>query len=86
MALAALLGVSAVFAMGVLNGEVITGAMKTAGGPLALLFCGMVVVHTLLATGLFECIGAVFLRATNRLAREHCSAVDCHDVRCDPGR
>ena len=47
MALAALPGVSAVFAMGILNGEDIAGAMKTAAIPLALLFGGMVVVHLL---------------------------------------
>ena len=45
MALAALPGVSALFAMGILNGEDITGAMKTAAIPLALLFSGKVVVH-----------------------------------------
>jgi Na+/H+ antiporter NhaD/arsenite permease-like protein len=86
MALAALLGVSVLFAMGILNGEDITGAMKTSGGSLALLFSGMVVVHILSTMGLFERIGAVFLRVTNRLAREHCSAVHCHDVRRDPWR
>ena len=47
MALAALPGVSAVFAMGILNGEDIAGAMKTAAIPLALFFGGMVVVHPL---------------------------------------
>jgi len=47
MALASLRCVSALFAMGILNGEDITGATKTAAIPLALLFGGMVVVHPL---------------------------------------
>lgn len=38
--------------------------MKTAGGPLSLLFGGMVVAHTLGSTGIFERVGSVYLRAT----------------------
>jgi Na+/H+ antiporter NhaD/arsenite permease-like protein len=64
MALAALLGVSAMFAMGVLNGEDTVGAMMTVTGPLALLFGGMVTIYTLSTSELFERIGAAFLRAT----------------------
>lgn len=64
MALAALLGVSVFFAIGILDEDSMMNAVKTAGGPLALLFGGMVVVHTLSTTGLFERIGNVFLRAT----------------------
>ena len=65
MALAALMGVSVFFAIGVLDEDSIISAMRTAGGPLALLFGGMVVVHTLSTTGLFERIGNIFLRATH---------------------
>jgi Na+/H+ antiporter NhaD/arsenite permease-like protein len=39
-------------------------AVKTAGGPLALLFGGMMVAQTLEPTGLFENIGTRFLIAT----------------------
>jgi Na+/H+ antiporter NhaD/arsenite permease-like protein len=38
--------------------------MKTAGGPLALLFGGMVVARTLVSTGIFDRVGAIYLRAT----------------------
>ena len=39
-------------------------AVRTAGGPLALLFGGMVVARTLASTGIFDRIGSVYLRAT----------------------
>lgn len=64
MALAALLGVSVLIALGILNGRDVAAAMTTAGGPLALLFGGMVVAHTLASTGIFDRVGAVYLRAT----------------------
>lgn len=64
MALAALLGVSVLIALGILNEPDIMAATRTAGGPLALLFGGMVVARTLSTTGLFERMGDVYLRAT----------------------
>jgi Na+/H+ antiporter NhaD/arsenite permease-like protein len=64
MALAALLGVSALIGLGVLDEQDIIAAIKTAGGPLSLLFGGMVVARTLAVTGIFDRIGAVYLRAT----------------------
>ncbi|MFZ1574903.1 MAG: SLC13 family permease [Chromatiaceae bacterium] len=64
MAVAALLGVCALLALGLLDGQDLLAAASTAGGPIALLFGGMVVAHVLGRTGVFDRIGAVFLRAT----------------------
>ena len=64
LAVAALIGVSLMMVCGILNEKDITEALKTAGGPLALLFGGMVVARVLSKTGIFERVGAVFLRAT----------------------
>ncbi|HEY9199742.1 MAG TPA: SLC13 family permease [Gammaproteobacteria bacterium] len=64
MAVAALLGVCAMIALGILTGTDLMEAMRTAGGPLALLFGGMVVAHVLGKTGIFEHVGAVYLYAT----------------------
>ena len=64
MTVAALLGVSVLIGLGLLSGSDIVEALKTAGGPLSLLFGGMVVAHTLGSTGIFERVGAVYLRAT----------------------
>jgi len=64
MALAALLGVSALSAVGVFSLQDILNVVRIFGGPLALLFGGMVVARTLMPTGLFDYIGNVFLRAT----------------------
>jgi Na+/H+ antiporter NhaD/arsenite permease-like protein len=64
MALAALLGVSALTAVGVFTLQDILNVVRTFGGPLALLFGGMVVARTLMPTGLFDYIGNIFLRAT----------------------
>ena len=64
MALAALLGVSALSAVGVFALQDILNVVRIFGGPLALLFGGMVVARTLMPTGLFDYIGNVFLRAT----------------------
>jgi Na+/H+ antiporter NhaD/arsenite permease-like protein len=69
MAVAALLGVSLLIGFGILREGQIIAAMKTAGGPLALLFGGMVVAHTLGITGLFERVGAAYLRATGGSGR-----------------
>ncbi len=64
MAVAALLGVCLMMTLGLLSGDDLVEAMKTAGGPLALLFGGMVVAHVLGKTGIFERVGAMYLQAT----------------------
>jgi len=64
MAIAALLGVCLMIALGILSGDDLLEAIRTAGGPLALLFGGMVVAHVLGKTGIFERIGARYLQAT----------------------
>lgn len=64
MAVAALLGVCVLLALGLLDTSDLVDAMKTAGGPLALLFGGMVVARMLAKTGIFERVGDRFLRAT----------------------
>jgi Na+/H+ antiporter NhaD/arsenite permease-like protein len=64
MAVAALLGVSVLLTLGILHERDFIGALKTGGGPMALLFGGMVVAHTLGSTGIFDRVGAVYLRAT----------------------
>ena len=65
LALAALLGVSTLTAVGVFTLQDILNVVRTFGGPLALLFGGMVVARTLMPTGLFDYIGNIFLRATH---------------------
>ena len=64
MALAALLGVSLLLVLDLLDGADLIAAMVTAGGPLALLFGGMVVARMLAGTGVFDWVGARFLKAT----------------------
>jgi len=64
MAVAALLGVGAMLALGILNNDDLLAAARTSGGPLALLFGGMVVAHVLGKTGVFERVGRHFLHAT----------------------
>ena len=69
MAVATLLGVSVLIGFDVLGEEDIIAAMKTAGGPLSLLFGGMVVARTLASTGLFDRVGTAYLRATRGSGR-----------------
>jgi Na+/H+ antiporter NhaD/arsenite permease-like protein len=69
MALAALLGVCCLVIFGILNEADIIAAMRTAGGPLLLLFGGMVVARILGTTGIFERVGNVYLRATRGSGR-----------------
>lgn len=64
MALAALLGVSVMLLLDLLEAEDLIAAMVTAGGPLALLFGGMVVARVLATTRAFDWLGARFLSAT----------------------
>jgi Na+/H+ antiporter NhaD/arsenite permease-like protein len=64
MAVAALLGVSVLIVFGILDGGDLISIVQTAGGPLALLFGGMVVARVIGKTGIFEWLGDAFLRAT----------------------
>ena len=69
MALAALLGVSVLVVFGILGETEIIAATRTAGGPLLLLFGGMVVARILATTGIFERVGNIYLRATRGSGR-----------------
>jgi Na+/H+ antiporter NhaD/arsenite permease-like protein len=69
MAVAALLGVCVMIALGILAPNDLMEAMRTAGGPIALLFGGMVVAHVLGKTGVFERVGALYLHATGGSGR-----------------
>jgi len=64
MMIATLLGVSLMIVFGILGEKELLDATKTAGGPLALLFGGMVVARVLSKTGVFERVGAISLRLT----------------------
>jgi Na+/H+ antiporter NhaD/arsenite permease-like protein len=64
LTLAALLGVSILIVAGIFSREDVMKAQEMAGGALALLFGGMVVARILVKTGIFERVGALFLRAT----------------------
>jgi Na+/H+ antiporter NhaD/arsenite permease-like protein len=64
MAVAALAGACVLVAFDVLREADVVEAVRIAGGPLALLFGGMVVARVLAKTGAFERLGAVYLRAT----------------------
>ncbi|MDF3832324.1 SLC13 family permease [Cupriavidus basilensis] len=64
MAIAALIGVCLLIALGILNEDDLLSATRTSGGPLSLLFGGMVVARVLATTGLFDLLGDMLLRAT----------------------
>lgn len=64
MVVAALLGVSLMMLFGILTGKEILEAIRTGGGPLSLLFGGMVVARVLTKTGIFERLGDLFFYAT----------------------
>lgn len=64
MAVASLLGVCILLALGLLNADDLLEAARTAGGPLSLLFGGMVVARVLAKTGVFERVGDRVLAAT----------------------
>lgn len=64
MMVAAMLGVCLMFSCGILGEKELLDATRTAGGPLALLFGGMVVARVLAKTGIFARVGSLFLRAT----------------------
>ena len=69
MTVAALLGVSLLFTFGILDGSDLVPIIRTAGGPLALLFGGMVVARILDKTGAFEWLGEYVLHATGGSGR-----------------
>jgi Na+/H+ antiporter NhaD/arsenite permease-like protein len=64
MVLVSLLGVSVLIVFGIFNTQDILNVTRTAGGPIALLFGGMVVARTLKPTGLFDYIGTRYLLLT----------------------
>lgn len=64
MLLAALLGVSLLIFFGIFNQQDVLNVTRSAGGPLALLFGGMVVARVLVPTGIFEYVGSRYLLAT----------------------
>src|SRR5262249_4204363 len=64
MTLATLLGVSMLIVTGVFTQDDVLRIQQMAGGPISLLFGGTVVARILTTTGIFERIGALFLRAT----------------------
>jgi len=64
MVVAALLGVAVLLAFNIVNAEDLRRIAGTAGGPLSLLFGGMVVARLLGQTGVFDRVGAIYLRAT----------------------
>ncbi len=64
MALAALLGVSVLLFAGAFTRNEFLQAAQDAGGSIALLLGGMVVARTLVPTGIFDQLGARYLRAT----------------------
>jgi Na+/H+ antiporter NhaD/arsenite permease-like protein len=64
MAVAALVGLCLMLATGILDANDLVEASKIAGGPLALLFGGMVVAHVLGKTGIFDRVGDLYLQAT----------------------
>ena len=69
MTVAALLGVSVLIVFGILDGSDLMPIVHTAGGPLSLLFGGMVVARVIGKTGIFDWIGDAFLRATGGSGR-----------------
>ncbi len=64
MLVAALLGVCVLIIAGIFTQREILNVTRVAGGPLALLFGGMVVTRVLLPTGLFEYVGSRYLLKT----------------------
>ena len=69
MTVAALLGVSVLLVFGILDGSDLMPIVHTAGGPLSLLFGGMVVARVIGKTGIFDWLGHAFLRATGGSGR-----------------
>ena len=64
IALAGMLGVSALIVFGVLTLDDILNIVRTSGSTMALLFGGMIVARTLRPSGIFDRIGSKFLQVT----------------------
>lgn len=64
MLVAALLGVSVLIVAGIFVQQDLLDVTRTASGPIALLFGGMVVARVLVPTGVFEYVGSRYLLAT----------------------
>jgi Na+/H+ antiporter NhaD/arsenite permease-like protein len=64
MVLAALLGVAVLIVAGIFSGQDVLNITRSSGGPIALLFGGMVVARVLAPTGLFEWVGGRYLHLT----------------------
>ncbi|HSD59894.1 MAG TPA: SLC13 family permease [Burkholderiales bacterium] len=64
MVLAALLGVAVLIVAGVFASQDVINITRSAGGPIALLFGGMVVAGVLGPTGIFDWVGTHYLRLT----------------------
>jgi Na+/H+ antiporter NhaD/arsenite permease-like protein len=64
MAVAALTGTCVLIALGILDEQDIASAFRSSGGPLSLLFGGMIVARVLGTTGIFDLLGDFYLRAT----------------------
>jgi Na+/H+ antiporter NhaD/arsenite permease-like protein len=64
MVLAALLGVAALIVTGVFSSQDVIKITSNSGGPIALLFGGMIVAGVLAPTGLFDWVGTRYLRFT----------------------
>jgi Na+/H+ antiporter NhaD/arsenite permease-like protein len=69
MAVAALIGVCVLLALGILSAADLLAATRSSAGPIGLLFGGMVVARILATTGLFELIGDLYLQATGGSGR-----------------
>lgn len=64
MVIAVLFGACALIVLGILDEHDVAESMQSAGGPLALLFGGMIVARVLSKTGMFDRISATYLRCT----------------------
>src|SRR5512134_522273 len=71
MVLAALLGVAVLIVSGAYSSQDVLNITRTSGGPIALLFGGMVVARVLAPTGVFEWVGAHYLRLTRGSGRRY---------------
>ena len=69
MVLAALLGVAALIVVGVFSSQDVIKVTTNSGGPLALLFGGMIVAGVLAPTGLFDWVGTRYLHFTRGSGR-----------------
>lgn len=71
MVLAAMLGVAVLIVSGAYSSQDVLNITRTSGGPIALLFGGMVVARVLAPTGVFEWVGTHYLRLTRGSGRRY---------------